>query len=173
MSFELSYHYACFGDNFHLIDANYTEPGLLEILNVHGLDFSKPKTMIIDGITSSLPYEDHGHLLSIIHAMTTEKDNILITFPSHLIPESMPAYVQQYGFNMCGKMLDVDILDWIQCSTTIKNSMPDSDHYYSLSRNVPDKNVTTKIEDVKKIVLSLPTHILDHHNHRDAKTHKC
>ncbi len=169
MSFELTHHYACFGDNFHLIDANYLEPGLLETLQIHGFDLSKAKTMIIDGITRSLPHEDYSHLLSIIHSMTTETDNILITFPSHLIRELTPVFVQKYGFNMTGKMLDVDLLDWIQCNPTINKSMSDSEHYYTLSKNVSANNVTTKIEDVKKIILFPPTPVLDHHNHRNAR----
>lgn len=164
--------YVCFNDNLHLIECDFLKQDLREVLMRHHFDPQKRTLFVAEGLTMYLTPEHNRELLNRLFQLLKDGEEVLISyraskqnptavgdqilassnepFQFSINPQDLPVYAANSGFDVAGKMLCSDLLDWVQDHQL----NPRGDSYFLIRRNSTlHEKIQNTIVDINDVPL--------------------
>lgn len=169
-----------FNHNLHLIECDFLVDDLKVELNKGGYCPNKKTLFIAEGLTMYLSALDNQNLIGKLYDLLHDDEEILLsyrsmisnplsitdkmhessneTFQFALSPQNIAAFTNKTGFEVSGKMLCSDLIEWINCQVTYmapQSTSPRGDNYYLLKRNsklIDKEQVNIDINAIPPIV---------------------
>jgi methyltransferase (TIGR00027 family) len=164
----------CINHNLHLIECDFLKDDLHAALKAHGYDPQKSTFILGEGLTMYLSQSDNQNLLNKLFDLLSNGEEVLLsfrrtkanptaftdkmhasaneTFQFSIASSDIPAFINAIGFELTGKMLCSELLDWIHCHQEESRG----DDYYLLKRNSllleQKKQAVTDINSIPLIV---------------------